>query len=142
VKRWLILALAGLLALGAMTAGYAWYTFASPWGYARPAGMAAIAPGEHRVFVYGTLRHGVVRWLVYGDWGDPASATLPGYVRDELDIVPQPGGRVPGALLRVDAGELARLDRYERLGVRYRRVRVTLADGRQAWVYDRLGPEE
>ena len=142
MKQWLLTALVGLLALGGLTAGYAWYTFVSPWGYTRPAELETISPGKHRLFVYGTLRYGLVRWLVYGDWDAPDPATLTGYVRDELDIVPQPGGRVPGALLRVDAGELARLDRYERLGVRYRRVRVTLADGRQAWVYDRLGPEE
>ncbi|BBI61983.1 hypothetical protein HSBAA_32890 [Vreelandella sulfidaeris] len=63
---------------------------------------------------------------------------LEGYQRNGLDLSPQPGSKVEGLLLRVDADELARLDRYERLGVRYERVEITLEDGSRAWVYLRL----
>ncbi|WP_129140298.1 gamma-glutamylcyclotransferase family protein [Modicisalibacter coralii] len=121
---------------------YLWFTFASPYGYQRPADLEPIAPGEHAVFVYGTLRYGVVRWLVYGRWGDPEPGVLDDHQRDGLDVEPQPGARVPGLVLTVDAEELAQLDRYEHLGVRYRRIQTTLADGRRVWLYDRLTPPE
>ncbi|ATJ82800.1 gamma-glutamylcyclotransferase family protein [Halomonas beimenensis] len=122
------------LAVGA----WLWLVLLSPWTYDRPEHLAPVAPGSHALFVYGTLRHAPVRWLVYGRTGDPEEAVLPGYRREELDLEPDPDGRVEGLLLRVDAGELTRLDRYERLGIRYERVRVTLADGRNAWTYRRL----
>jgi gamma-glutamylcyclotransferase (GGCT)/AIG2-like uncharacterized protein YtfP len=94
--------------------------------------------GEHRVFVYGTLRFSLVRRLVMGSSGDPEPATLPGFRRRGLNITEEEGAEVRGLLLRVDPAELAALDRYERIGVRYQRRRVTLADGTEAWVYQRL----
>lgn len=119
-------------------AGWLWLTMLSPWTYERPDHLAPVSAGAHRVFVYGTLRHAPVRWLVYGRTGSPEPAVLEAYRRDGLDIDPHPDGRVEGLLLRVDADELARLDRYERLGERYERVRVTLVDSRRAWTYRRL----
>ncbi len=70
--------------------------------------------------------------------GDPTPAILEGYQRNGLDLSPEPDSNVEGLLLRVDADELARLDRYERLGIRYERVEVTLGNGTSAWVYLRL----
>ena len=128
------LAIASPLAL----AGWLWLTMLSPWTYERPAHLAPIQEGPHRVFVYGTLTHAPIRWLVYGRAGDPERAVLEGFRRTGLDLAPAPAGRVEGLLLRVDARELSRLDRYERLGIRYERVRVELSDGRMAWVYRRL----
>ena len=135
IKR---LALA-LLTMIALATGYLWFVFASPYGYTPPENLPAISRQEpHRVFVYGTLRSGVVRWLVYGRWGDPQPSVLPGYDREGLDIEKQPGAEVSGLVLSVSSEELAALDRYERLGVRYSLYRLRLANGQQAWVYARI----
>ncbi|MDW7745117.1 gamma-glutamylcyclotransferase family protein [Halomonas sp.] len=129
----------GALALGTplALAGWLWLSLLSPWTYDRPDHLAPVQEGPHRVFVYGTLTHAPVRWLVYGRVGDPEPAVLEGYRRNDLDLEKAPRGEVEGLVLTVDAGELARLDRYERLGIRYDRVQVTLADGRRAWAYRR-----
>ncbi|MFG6177267.1 gamma-glutamylcyclotransferase family protein [Halomonas sp. THAF12] len=127
-----------LLASPLAVAAWLWLTLLSPWTYERPDHLAPIGEGPHALFVYGTLTHAPVRWLVYGRTGEPTAATLEGYRRTGLDLTPSPGDRVDGLRLTVSADELARLDRYERLGVRYRRVRVTLSDGDDVWVYRRL----
>lgn len=127
-----------LLGLPLLAAGYLWWSMLSPFGYHPPEEPAPIAAGEHRVFVYGTLRHAPLRWVIYGRSGDPEPARLPGYRREGLDITRDAGASVEGLLLRVDADELARLDRYERLGIRYERIERPLADGQTAWVYRRL----
>lgn len=130
------LGLAGLLLLAAAT--WWWFIWLSPWGYDRPAHLAPVAPGSHQVFVYGTLRYAPVRYLVMGSAGSTDDATLVGYRRCGLNIAPAPGGRVAGQVFSVSAAELSRLDRYERLGRRYTRLAVTLADETRAWVYRRL----
>ncbi|UYG09554.1 gamma-glutamylcyclotransferase family protein [Halomonas sp. M4R1S46] len=127
-----------LLASPLAFAGWLWLTLLSPWTYERPEHLAPVSPGAHQLFVYGTLRHAPVRWLVYGRVGDPEPVRVAGYRREGLDLVPAAGASVEGLLLRVDAEELRRLDRYERLGIRYRRVRIRLADGRSVWTYRRL----
>nr|WP_163503307.1 gamma-glutamylcyclotransferase family protein [Halomonas socia] len=127
------LALSPLLLLG-----YLWLTMLSPLTYDRPDHLPPVAEGEHRVFVYGTLRNPLVRWWVYGRMGSPQPARLEGFRRTRLDLEPAPDDAVDGLLLHVDHDELARLDRYERLGIRYERVPQQLADGRIAWVYRRL----
>ncbi|MGP9766429.1 gamma-glutamylcyclotransferase family protein [Halomonas sp. AOP13-D3-9] len=134
LKRLLMLSAVGFFAL----AGWLWLTMLSPWFYDRPDDLPAIEQRTHQVFVYGTLRYAVVRLVVMGSFGDPEEAVLEGYQRNGLDLSPQPGSNVEGLLLRVDAKQLARLDRYERLGVRYERVAITLDDGTRAWVYQRL----
>ncbi len=133
-KRLVIISVAGLLGI----AGWIWLTMLSPWFYERPDDLADIEQRTHQVFVYGTLRYAPVRLVVMGSFGDPEKAVLEGYQRNGLDLSPQPGRKVEGLLLRVEADELARLDRYERLGVRYERVEITLEDGSRAWVYLRL----
>lgn len=132
------LALLSLAGLPLALAGWLWLTLLSPFGYDPPDDLAPIAQGTHEVFVYGTLRSGLVRWLVTGRAGESRPAVLEGFRREGLDLTEAPGERVVGELLRVSAEELARLDRYERLGIRYERVRLPLADGREAWVYRRL----
>ncbi|SES16939.1 Uncharacterized conserved protein YtfP, gamma-glutamylcyclotransferase (GGCT)/AIG2-like family [Vreelandella subterranea] len=134
VKR--LLALCAILLLG--LAGWLWLTMLSPWFYERPDDLADIEQRTHQVFVYGTLRYAPVRWVVMGGSGDPEPATLEGHQRNGLDLSPSPGSQVKGLRLSVTADQLARLDRYERLGVRYERVEKQLADGTRAWVYQRL----
>lgn len=125
-----------------LVVGYFWYALFSPFGYEAPATTPAVGPGTHAVFVYGTLRLASVRWLVLGSAVDTTPAVLPGYRRDGLDIEPQAGSEVRGVVIAVDADALRRLDRYERLGIRYDRVRVTLSDGEEAWAYRRLVNDE
>lgn len=130
-----------LLALGIVTLlvpVYLWFTLLSPWGYTAPPGLTPVTPGDHPVFVYGTLRQPWVRWLVIGRSPETRSTTLPGYRKEGLDLDKDPGSEVSGELFHVSAKELKRLDRYERLGIRYKRVEIQLADGGSAWVYLRI----
>lgn len=137
-KRLIIISGVGLLGV----AGWLWLTMLSPWFYDRPDDLADIEQRTHQVFVYGTLRYAPVRLAVMGSFGDPEEAMLEGYQRNGLDLSPQTGSNVKGLLLHVDANELARLDRYERLGIRYERVAMTLEDGTRAWVYLRLSKSQ
>lgn len=130
-----------LLGLPLTVGGWLWLTLLSPFTYERPEHLAPIGEGPHRVYVYGTLRLPPVRWIVVGESVETRSACLEDWRRTGLDLEPAPGECLPGEVLSVDAEALARLDRYERLGIRYERVRLTLADGAEAWVYRRL-PEE
>ena len=107
-------------------------------------GASAVEDGPERlaVFVYGTLRFALVRRLVMGEAGSPERAVLPGYRRRLLNIIPAEDEEVHGLLLMVTPSQLAALDRYERLGVRYLRHCMELADGSLAWVYRRVKREE
>ncbi|MGR4068242.1 gamma-glutamylcyclotransferase family protein [Billgrantia sp. C5P2] len=118
--------------------GWLWLTMLSPFTYERPDHLPDIEEGEHAVFVYGTLRLAPIRWVVMGRAGETEPASLEGFRRDGLDLAEAPGERVEGEVIVVDAGELQRLDRYERLGIRYERVPMRLEDGRMVWVYRRL----
>lgn len=130
----LLLGSAGVVAL------YLWVQLLSPFGFEYPEDMApeATESGYHKVFVYGTLRFAPVRWVVKGRAGETESHTLSGYRKTGLDLQVNPDSEVEGYLLRVSDEELRRLDRYERLGVRYERRTVQLDDDRQAWAYRRL----
>ncbi len=142
LKKILLTTLALLLALTASVLFYLWLTLLSPYGYEYPETMAP-APteaGHHLVFVYGTLRFAPVRWIVTGRSGDPEPHTLEGYRKTGLDIEPAPESEVEGMILTVSRDELRRLDRYERLGVKYQRHAITLNDGREAWVYQLMEP--
>ncbi|MCG6657139.1 gamma-glutamylcyclotransferase [Halomonas campisalis] len=119
-------------------AGWLWWTMLSPFTYDRPEHLPAIDEGPHEVFVYGTLRFAAVRWVVMGRASESEPALLEGFRREGLDLAEAPGERVDGQVIEVSSRELARLDRYERLGIRYERVRLELEDGREAWVYRRL----
>lgn len=134
--RWIVGALAALILLPAL---YLWWVLLSPAGYSPPVGFEMDQPsGEQQVFVYGTLRNPLVRRVVVGRPVAAEEAFLPGYRKQGLDIEPQPGAGVHGELLTVDPPGLRRLDRYERLGIRYERVEAVLDDGRRVWVYRRL----
>jgi gamma-glutamylcyclotransferase (GGCT)/AIG2-like uncharacterized protein YtfP len=92
-------------------------------------------PGPHRLFVYGTLRSQLMRFIVTGRTQEAEPVALSGFRRENLDIIRDPDARVEGYVVHVSNSELRRLDRYERTGLRYERVRVTLDDGTSAWVY-------
>lgn len=144
VKRCVMLA--GILLLAVAT--WLWFTMLSPWYYQRPPDLAPVDDGPHQVFVYGTLRYAPIRYVVMGTSGSPETASLGGYRRCGLNIAPitapsvtaqpTPNSVINGLVLDVSAAELARLDRYEQLGVRYTRRQITLQDDTRAWVYRRL----
>lgn len=118
-----------------------WLTLLSPFGYTPPEGLPPMPAGDtHDVFVYGTLRYPMVRRVVIGRRGDARSAVLDDFARRKLNIEPAAESQVRGQVLKVTSEELRRLDRYERLGIRYERVRLTLRDGSDAWVYRRMSP--
>ncbi|MCE9662364.1 gamma-glutamylcyclotransferase [Halomonas sp. M5N1S17] len=134
--------LAALVALPLAIAAWLWFTMLSPFTYDRPDHLPEVAEGPHAVFVYGTLRLPPVRWIVMGRAGESEPAVLDGFRREGLDLVEAPGERVAGEVIVVSADELERLDRYERLGIRYARVEKRLPDGRSVWVYRRLADED
>ncbi len=128
-----------MLALASVAVLVAWFTWISPYGYQAPADLARIDPDrEHRIFVYGTLRQPIVRRLVTGQWIATREAELAGFTQRGLDLEPQPGATTEGEVFEVEAPVLARLDRYERLGIRYERVEARLTSGKKTWVYLRL----
>ncbi|SFR62699.1 gamma-glutamylcyclotransferase family protein [Thiomicrospira sp. ALE5] len=133
----LLVSLLPILALS----GWLWFNLFSSWGYSPPANLPPITQhAEHRVFVYGTLTHAWVRRLVIGRSVETEPAKIKGYQRQALDLQPHPNASVNGLVFTVSPAELKRLDRYERLGIRYQRVLKTLANGQQAWVYQLIHP--
>lgn len=104
------------------------------------AARAAAGDAPARVFGFATLTSPWVRLIVIGRPVSAQDATLAGFRREGRDILPQAGTVLAGQVFDVAPDELLRLDRYERLGTRYRRDLMTLEDGRQAWVYSLLPP--
>ncbi len=132
----LLFTVALLLVLGGL---WFWYIFLSDHGHNMPEDVPGVDDEPpHAVFVYGSLTRPSVRRLILGHTGDPEPATLPGHRRDGLNLDTEADARTEGLLLHVSTEELRRLDRYERLGVRYERVRVRLSSGDEAWAYIRL----
>ncbi|MCU0515084.1 MAG: gamma-glutamylcyclotransferase [Anaerolineae bacterium] len=95
------------------------------------------ADATEALFVYGTLRDAAVQQRLIGRTLAGTPERLTGYRRyDHLDypvVLPQAGGVVDGLLLLITPAELSAFDAYE--GTTYQRVRVTLAGGRSAWLY-------
>jgi len=137
IRHTLVALLTGL----ALGMGYLWLTFASSFGYNPPGNLPVVDDDTtYSVFVYGTLTKPWVRWLVMGRAGDSEPAELPGFRKEALDIKPAGGAITRGQVISVSADELRALDRYERLGVRYERVELTLKNGQSAWVYRLMEP--
>jgi gamma-glutamylcyclotransferase (GGCT)/AIG2-like uncharacterized protein YtfP len=99
-----------------------------------------------RLFVYGTLRPGADQWPMLEPHvtGEPRRATLPGTLYDtgfgypalRLGAGPGVSGRL--AELATPATTLSTVDEYE--GKAYRRVRVAVDGGTQAWTYVWVDP--
>ncbi|SFR62212.1 Gamma-glutamyl cyclotransferase, AIG2-like [Marinobacter daqiaonensis] len=139
LKTFLLLTTGAVIMAAGVLMLYLWFAMLSPYGYEPPETLLPIDTArDHELFVFGTLRSPVVRWIVMGRGGEEQVAILEGYEKEGLDITPRAGSEVEGDLITVTAEELARLDRYERLGIRYERVKMALADGTSAWVYRRL----
>jgi len=139
LRKWLLATGFGLLFGGLMLALILWLLMRSPWWYQAPPDWPLPAAGQaHELFVYGTLRHAALRRLIVGRAVPAEPAALPGFERRGLDLAPADGAMLSGLRLQLDAEALQRLDRYERLGHRYYRDCLPLADSRYAWVYRRL----
>jgi len=103
------------------------------------------------LFSYGTLRDEKVQHALFGRSLEGAADTLLGYRLGPITLVDRSSGesgeyriidptgregdRVEGTVLRVTASELQRADAYE--DVAYKRIRVRLQSGVDAWVYVR-----
>ena len=113
--------------------------------------MATQTAIEH-LFSYGTLQQAGVQLATFGRLLDGRPDALPGYRLSQLAIGDaqvvatsgkthhpvvsrsgDPGDSVAGAVLAVTLAELQQADGYEVAA--YRRARVTLASGTQAWAY-------
>ena len=92
------------------------------------------------LFSYGTLRDPVVQLRTFGRELRSASDALPAYVAGTAGphanavFTGRDADRVEGVALEVTDAELLASDEYERQ-FDYRRIRVTLRSGREAWVY-------
>ena len=104
------------------------------------------------LFSYGTLQQADVQRATFGRLLSGSADRLPGYAQamvaiDDPAVVATSGKTyhpivrhsgtasdgVDGAVFEITDAELANADRYEVAA--YKRVGVTLASGRQAWVY-------
>lgn len=126
---------------------------------------AVLAPPEHReyrggvsvqpdqlLFTYGSLQDAEVQLDTFGRLVVSQPATLPGYTIDYIEIddarlsdVAGPSvhpvlrhtgnalDKVVGTVVHVTSEELDAADEFE--AALYRRARVRLANGREAWVY-------
>jgi gamma-glutamylcyclotransferase (GGCT)/AIG2-like uncharacterized protein YtfP len=105
------------------------------------------------LFSYGTLQQDDVQLATFGRLLQGERDELPGYasslVRIQDPYVVATSGkthhpnltfdgrldsRVGGTVFEITDAELAAADHYEQLG-RYKRIAVTLASGKEAWVY-------
>ncbi|WP_426071149.1 gamma-glutamylcyclotransferase family protein [Janthinobacterium sp. DSP2-3-3] len=111
-----------------------------------------IAETPEQLFSYGTLQQADVQLATFGRLLDGRPDQLPGYrlallAIDDAQVVTtsgkthhpiasrsgEPTACVPGAVLAISLAELRQADGYEVAA--YRRERVTLKSGMQAWAY-------
>jgi gamma-glutamylcyclotransferase (GGCT)/AIG2-like uncharacterized protein YtfP len=92
------------------------------------------------LFSYGTLQQEQVQLATFGRRLIGKGDELPGFAPASVDIhanvitSQNPDSRVPGTVFEVTDAELASADTFE-LQFSYKRILVTLASGREAWVY-------
>lgn len=131
--RWIIFAIAVIIVVGF------WWIWLNPYSFKFSETTLAIDhEAEHRVFAFGTLTNPVVRSMVILAYVPTEPGSLPGYRRHRLDLLPAEQEVTEGRVFYVNAQQLRRLDRYERVGVKYERYLYTLSDGKPAWVYRRI----
>jgi Gamma-glutamyl cyclotransferase, AIG2-like len=97
-----------------------------------------MATKTEKVFVYRTLEDKTVDYKALGHYVEKAKkVVLPGF-RDinrgkgYHTILRDPSSQVRGVELFVSEDDLRKLDAWEN---KYRRIKVTLQDGSQAWAY-------
>lgn len=113
-----------------------WWIWISPFSFTYSDTTLDIdEEATHRVFAFGTLRNHFVRSLIIRRYVPTEPARLDGYRRYGLDLLPDEDSYTEGVIFYVTPTQLRRLDRYERVGVKYERYLYTLEDGEYAWVY-------
>lgn len=117
-----------------------WLYLLGPVGYAPPERLDYSAE-PYKVFVYGTLKQPWVRRFIIGRSVEVTVDKLSGYQRQGLNLVEETEAVTIGLRFVVNATEMQRLDRYERLGVRYQREQLVLDSSTQAWVYRRIAAD-
>ncbi|MEN2740225.1 gamma-glutamylcyclotransferase family protein [Microbacterium sp. X-17] len=109
-------------------------------------------PADQFLFTYGTLQYPGVQLDTFGRLLDSEPDTLERYTIDYVEITDprvvelsgeavhpivratgDPRDKVTGVVLRVSEAELVAADEYE--VSLYRRAAITLASGREAWIY-------
>ncbi|MBK7393213.1 MAG: gamma-glutamylcyclotransferase [Chloracidobacterium sp.] len=102
------------------------------------------------LFSYGTLQKAKVQLRLFGRLLNGTKDSLAGYKASKVEITDEAflakgeqsvqrtatlsaDGKIEGVVFELTADELALADTYEPAG--YSRVEVTLASGKQAWVY-------
>jgi gamma-glutamylcyclotransferase (GGCT)/AIG2-like uncharacterized protein YtfP len=104
------------------------------------------------LFSYGTLQQDEVQLSSFGRLLEGEDDSLPGYRQSMIEITDpevirksgksfhpivaasaDPGDTVPGKVFQITPAELAAADAYE--AADYKRVRVRLRSGIEAWVY-------
>jgi len=88
----------------------------------------------HSLFVYGTLQNNLIRFYACLCLVPEKPATLPGYEKIGLNIVPSENNSVSGSIIRVSAAELERIDNYENVPERYLRKEISVEEETH-WVY-------
>ncbi|MFN7677938.1 MAG: gamma-glutamylcyclotransferase, partial [Cyanobacteriota bacterium] len=97
-----------------------------------------MADGETLLFVYGTLKRGLANHARLQGARALGDAVLPGARLYDLGPFPMAvagDGQVGGELYAVAQSALPALDVFEGCPRLYQRHWLSLADGRQAWVY-------
>jgi gamma-glutamylcyclotransferase (GGCT)/AIG2-like uncharacterized protein YtfP len=104
-------------------------------------GVILIAPNvvpnqeqRHSLFVYGTLQSNLLRYYACHCLVPETPATLRGYEKIGLNIVPSENDSVSGSILTLSTAQLERIDSYETVPRRYTRERITI-NGEAHWVY-------
>ncbi|CUS49160.1 MAG: AIG2-like family [Idiomarinaceae bacterium HL-53] len=120
----------------------AWWTWVSPYNFTYSETTLTLEPeAEHRVFVFGTLKNPIIRSFIMRTYAPTERALLPGYQKTKLDLKPNAEANTEGVVFYATSAQLRRLDRYERVGVKYERYCYTLANGDEAWVYRLISHE-
>jgi|AntRauTorckE6833_2_1112554.scaffolds.fasta_scaffold10134_2 gamma-glutamylcyclotransferase (GGCT)/AIG2-like uncharacterized protein YtfP len=89
---------------------------------------------QHSLFVYGTLQNNLLRYYACYCLVSETPATVTGYKKTGLNIVPAENASVSGVLLSVSTTQLKRIDNYEHTPQRYTREKIRI-DGQTHWVY-------
>jgi gamma-glutamylcyclotransferase (GGCT)/AIG2-like uncharacterized protein YtfP len=101
-------------------------------------GPASVVAGETLLFVYGTLKRGQSNHARLLGARRLGRAWLAGACLYDLGPFPMAiaaEGRVSGEVYAIDRAALPELDAFEGCPRLYQRHWLTLANGRQAWVY-------
>jgi gamma-glutamylcyclotransferase (GGCT)/AIG2-like uncharacterized protein YtfP len=94
-----------------------------------------------KLFVYGTLKDHHIQQAVFGRVAGGKPARLKGYKKIRLQLghntypiaIPDAKETIEGVVISVTPAELKSIDHYE-TGA-YRREKITLESGQEAWVY-------